>query len=414
MLREPRTRSSTTLPFGPTRQKRAGSGFPERRLRVPPRRRAVDTPPPVGYPAPRRATLTLALLLVTACVWIPRTEHEAQLAGLTAACEPAIAYADSDGDGFGAIGDPLLACIADGYVQETGDCDDDAADVHPEAVETCDGRDEDCDGEVDQGASAGTYYGDSDGDGYGDSADPEVACVRPAGAADDAGDCDDDDPFVYPGAADLCDGTDTDCDGGIDEDAAFAVYYEDEDADGYGDATTAVETCEAIVSFVGTAGDCDDTDETVNAGGTEVCNSLDDDCDGQTDDDDPDLDETTMWFPDADGDGYGAEGVAPIGPYCLQPEGYADFPGDCDDADPAINVAADEVCNDGVDDNCNRTADDDDPTLESASLLTWFTDADGDGVGDAGASTVACAAPAGYVDVSGDCDDNDAALTTGC
>lgn len=100
----------------------------------------------------------------------------------------------------------------DGYCES--DCDDADAAIHPDAVETCDGVDEDCDGSVDEGAGP-TWYIDSDGDGYGGEA--VVSCEAPDAYADNGADCDDTDETVYPGAEELSDGQDNDCDDKIDE-----------------------------------------------------------------------------------------------------------------------------------------------------------------------------------------------------
>ncbi|MCK6528594.1 hypothetical protein L6R50_13900 [Myxococcota bacterium] len=105
---------------------------------------------------------------------------------------------DGDGDGF-----------VDGV-----DCDDADAGVFPGADEVCDGADQDCDGIVDEEPlDGGTWYQDGDGDGYGDAASPVVACSPPVGMVADATDCDDILATVHPGATDVCNGIDDDCDG---------------------------------------------------------------------------------------------------------------------------------------------------------------------------------------------------------
>lgn len=113
--------------------------------------------------------------------------------------------ADADGDGFDAAG------------HGGEDCQDDDAAVFPGSAETCNGEDDDCDGHVDEvPASAGGWYLDGDGDGYGDAASPLEACVGGPGVVSDASDCDDSDAGVNPDAAEVCgDGTDNDCDGAL-------------------------------------------------------------------------------------------------------------------------------------------------------------------------------------------------------
>jgi hypothetical protein len=98
------------------------------------------------------------------------------------------------------------------------DCDEAAADTYPGAEETCDDRDQDCDGEVDEGATdAPTWFRDVDGDGVGDADHNQTSCLGPEGFVSGAGDCADDDVDIGPGVAELCDGIDQNCDGAIDE-----------------------------------------------------------------------------------------------------------------------------------------------------------------------------------------------------
>jgi hypothetical protein len=94
------------------------------------------------------------------------------------------------------------------------DCDDTNADVHPGAVEVCDGIDNDCDGGVDGVGAIGTVvnYPDGDGDGFGDGDAPVLACELLADHVEVGGDCDDTNELVNPAERELCDGIDNDCD----------------------------------------------------------------------------------------------------------------------------------------------------------------------------------------------------------
>ena len=129
----------------------------------------------------------------------------------------------------------LLACAStlgdgdgDGFSAALGDCDDDNPAVHPDALEICNGLDDDCDGAIDQGASdAGEWWVDLDGDGYGGHR--VLACDAPEGNVTEGDDCDDTDPTVHPGAEDPADGVDRDCDGDID--APVATIDEPEDGE---------------------------------------------------------------------------------------------------------------------------------------------------------------------------------------
>jgi len=93
-------------------------------------------------------------------------------------------FPDSDSDGFGYTSYSVVSCEGtDGYVEDGSDCDDNDAAVHPEADEYCNGKDDDCDGDVDEETAldASTWYADTDGDGYGDGSASIVDCEQPAG-----------------------------------------------------------------------------------------------------------------------------------------------------------------------------------------------------------------------------------------
>jgi hypothetical protein len=107
----------------------------------------------------------------------------------------------------------------DGFGQGQGDCDDNNPNIHPDAEEVCDGVDNNCNNEIDEGVLP-RWYLDSDGDSFGN---PSLlvsieACQRPAGFVDNPDDCDDAAPMINPNAQELCDGINNDCDGEIDED----------------------------------------------------------------------------------------------------------------------------------------------------------------------------------------------------
>ena len=298
-------------------------------------------------------------------------------------------HADFDGDGWC----QQAPCADDGV--GAGDCDDTDASVHPEAAEACDGLDGDCDGAVPDdeldgdtdgwvgcdawtGSDAAVLGGgdcddgdaaltpaDVDGDGWsscdGDCADDDATQV-PAdedgdGVTDCNGDCDDSDPLRTPGAAEVCDGIDNDCDEQVPAD----------ELDGDGDGARGCE------------GDCDDDEASLHPF------DLDGDgfstCDGDCDDADDRLSPA-----DADGDGVDT------------------CDGDCDDAEPTTLPGGVEVC-DGVDNDCANGVDD------GLSFTDWWLDLDQDGFG-AGAAVSACSQPAGHVDNDEDCDDGSWLLNT--
>ncbi len=302
-------------------------------------------------------------------------------------CDGSTGYADADGDGF-------AACE---------DCNDADATVNPEAEELCDGRDNNCDGTVDEDAAvdATTWYADADGDGYGDPEATAAACSQPSGyvSATYATDCDDSDPDISPVDPEYCDGVDNDCDGDIDE-GVTSTFYADSDGDGYGDAATTGEACDASSGWVADDTDCDDSDAAVNPAATELCNGVDDDCDGLLDE--ADAADALTWYRDADGDGYGNAAASTVS--CEEPTGFTDDATDCDDGDDDIHPGADELC-DGLDQDCDGDIDE-----EAVDADTWYADADSDGYGDAGSTTEACSQPTGYLADDTDCDDGDAAV----
>ncbi|MCB9338945.1 MAG: hypothetical protein H6577_12520 [Lewinellaceae bacterium] len=180
---------------------------------------------------------------------------------------------DDDNDGYG------LAC----------ECDDTDANINPGATEACDGLDNNCNGQIDEGLLA-DFYPDADGDGFGDaSAAPLQECAAPPGFVDNNGDCNDNEVSVNPSATETCDGQDNNCDGQVDEGLTFLDYYPDVDMDGFGDAnTTATNACVQPPGTVDNNGDCDDSLATVNPNAVEdATDGIDNDCDGIVDNGSP-------------------------------------------------------------------------------------------------------------------------------
>lgn len=138
---------------------------------------------------------------------------------------PVTWYADADMDTYGDATTTALACDApSGYVADATDCDDDNSAVNPAATEVCNGLDDDCNASIDEGLLFTTSYADVDMDTYGDAGNTTTACDGvPAGYVTDDTDCDDSESSVYPGAVEVCDGLDNDCDGEYDEGTATAA-----------------------------------------------------------------------------------------------------------------------------------------------------------------------------------------------
>ena len=271
-----------------------------------------------------------------------------------------------------------------------GSCDNDGDGVDSSAS-ACGGLD--CDDNDASVLGPSTWYSDADDDGFGGTSTTS-SCSQPSGYVATSTDCDDADDTVYPGAPELCDGLDNDCDGTVDE-GGGVTWYEDADGDGYGDSGSTSLSCSAPRGFVADDTDCDDGDSAVNPGADEECNGIDDDCDGTTDEDDA-IDATT-WYLDADGDGEGDANVTDTA--CDVPSGYVSNADDCYDDDAAVSTSGTESA-DGVDQDCDGTVDEG---------TTWYDD-DGDGVTEDGGDcddTAGDVSPMGTETCDGEDDDCD-------
>jgi hypothetical protein len=264
-------------------------------------------------------------------------------------------YWDGDSDSWGNPAGPTTTVPQSGYVANAGDCDDTNGAINPGATEICNGIDDNCDGNIDEGCA--TYYQDSDGDTYGNAAVSQVATSQPAGYVTDSSDCDDTNGAINPGATEICNGIDDNCDGTVDE--GCATYYQDSDGDTYGNAAVSQVATSQPAGYVTDSSDCDDTDANVNPGATEICNGIDDNCDGTVDEG------CVTYYQDSDGDTYGNAAVSQVA--TSQPAGYVANANDCDDTDANVNPGATEICN-GIDDNCDGNIDE--------GCVTYYRDAD--------------------------------------
>ncbi len=298
----------------------------------------------------------------------------------------------------------------DGISATEGDCDDTISSINPMATDIAgDDIDQNCDG-VD-----GT---DFDGDG--------VASVVSGG---------------------------TDCDDANSAITGNSTYWLDEDRDTFGSSLEPVEACGAPFGYVDNNLDCNDSNADISPAAQEVCDQIDNNCNGLVDNDES-AELGTTWYADGDGDGYGNTHIEDVA--CSAPSGFVGDSSDCNDSDEAYNPGAiEDDCSDPNDYNCDGsvgfadadndgfpactdcndadalsthlaedadcdsvvTADDCDDTTASLGALTQDGDCDGyvssEDCDDADASStvVATDADCDGIPTNADCDDNDPSST---
>jgi large repetitive protein len=363
-------------------------------------------------------------------------------------------YGDEDADGYGTAFFYIPHCnlTLAGHVRNNFDCDDsdanvgdcleqgsgdadgdgslDAADcndtnpaINPSATELCNGVDDNCNNDIDEGVVKPNYYTDGDGDGFGagtatpsctaisgkvtnaldcNDSNPSIGDCNSVIDADGDGsptgvDCNDNNAAIKPGATEICNNVDDDCDSQTDEGLTMTNYYLDTDGDSYG-AGAATSSCQPIAGSVTNATDCNNNNAAIKPGATEVCNNIDDDCANGADNGLT----FTNYYIDTDSDGYGA-GAATSS--CQPIAGSVTNATDCNNNNAAIKPGATEVCN-NIDDDCANGAD------NGLTFTNYYIDTDSDGYG-AGAATSSCQPIAGSVTNATDCNNNNAAIKPG-
>jgi uncharacterized repeat protein (TIGR03803 family) len=273
------------------------------------------------------------------------------------ACTGPVWYRDADGDGFGNSSDSThYPTKQNGWVSNKLDCND--KNKVKGGPEVCDGIDNDCDGVIDNGLTERTFYSDYDGDGYGSEKRTITTCAAPPRYVAVGGDCNDDNANVHPGAPELCDGRDNDCNGEIDDGLTLKPFYWDADKDGYG-FFRPVYACAAPPGYIAQGGDCNDNNYAIHPGAEEQCNGIDEDCDGIIDNGFA----QKRYYKDQDGDGWGSNSNLMAG---CAPLGYVEKSDDCNDNNPGVHPEAIEVSGNGVDENCNGQVDE--PTTTVVTL----------------------------------------------
>ncbi len=239
----------------------------------------------------------------------------------------------------------------DGYFTDV-DCNDGDNTINPDAVEICDGIDNDCNGLIDDGLVEYPYYADMDMDGFGDPNNMIMNCstTAPMGYADNNGDCDDTNPNINPDSPEICDNIDNNCNGEYNDGLTTYTYYLDSDNDGFGDNAMPVDTCitNPPLGYVDNNLDCNDTDENINPNAIEVCDGIDSNCNGEYNDGV----EHFTYYRDMDDDGYGDALMSIDTCITSPPMGFVDNDLDCNDNDENINPVADDIPDNGIDEDC--------------------------------------------------------------
>lgn len=257
-----------------------------------------------------------------------------------------IYFIDEDGDGYGNRDKAMEACKEpNGYVRDSSDCNDRDPAERPGQF----------------------WYADIDDDGFSSGTTNRASCERPhhyrmiSELTSSARDCNDGNASIYPGATEVCNALDDNCNSQVDE-GVLQTYYRDGDDDGFGNAKDLIQSCEAPLGYVIDNTDCDDSDFTERPGQT--------------------------WFYDSDRDGYGSAQRAINA--CERPSGYVIDSYDCNDSDPAERPGQ-----------------------------TWYADADGDGYTDGLTNTTECSRPLHYrtaselISEARDCDDMNSSIYPG-
>jgi FG-GAP repeat/Putative metal-binding motif len=307
-------------------------------------------------------------------------------------------YEDSDGDGFGAIaGTPVLDCVppVGQWVTDHTDCDDANLDINPNAQELCStvGVDDNCNGEVDEeGASDAPFWAkDSDHDKYVDVFEPlKQTCASPG-----PGYINNNDILGYE-----CPEPDSDTDTNTHENALEVCDTKDNNCNGEVDDGDA-GTWYVDVDHDGYGSDGEFFPYTAPCGAAPKPGYVNnkDDCNDR----DGTVNPKTKWYVDNDGDGIGTS-TLPYVQSCAKPAGpYVRRGDDCNDSDNTVSPILAEVCEPEEqpqkDNNCNGNPND------TLAAITWFKDADHDGEGSPVILGRFCGKPADSSKITGDCDD---------
>ncbi len=235
-------------------------------------------------------------------------------------------YADADGDSYGNPNVSVFTCFAPlNYVSDNTDCNDANAAINPTTI----------------------WNMDMDGDGFGGTGMTTTGCTQPLGYVINATDCDDMTAAINPSATELYDQLDNNCNGQVDEGFTLSTYYLDNDGDGFGGTTSVVWVAPPSAGYILIGGDCDDNNNAIFPTAVEICDNIDNNCNGQVDENLTFL----TYYQDLDSDGYGNVLIHQTA--CSAVIGYVLDSTDCNDNNAGIHPGALDIPINGIDEDCS-------------------------------------------------------------
>ncbi len=181
---------------------------------------------------------------------------------------------------------------------------------------------------------------------------------------------------------------------------ALNTFYADTDSDGFGDLLNDTLSCDMPIGFVNDSTDCNDANNLIYPTAEDICNTIDDNCNGVFDEDAI----FTTWYLDFDADAFGD--ILNDSISCFDLIGYVINNTDCNDFNAAINPDAIEIC-DYLDNDCNFIIDD------NITYLLSYLDFDNDAFGNPDIDSLSCTLPEGFVFNNTDCDDTNPEIYPG-
>lgn len=243
--------------------------------------------------------------------------------------------------------------------------------------------------EFESTATSRVWYRDRDADKYGSANLSQLGTVQPSGFVANNLDCNDSNSRIFPGAQEMHDGLDNNCDDRIDEGFTATRYYIDQDGDTYGSSASSIDAFEPVDGYVKNDSDCNDSNSNIFPGAQEAYDSIDNDCNGV-------IDEgfvLKQYYRDADNDNFGdaADSVQAV----AAPSGYVS--NGSDNCPAVYNPAQSDSDSDGIGNACDSV---DDTVSTDGCSMTAEEQTMLDAVNAARAQTRECGSKGTYPAVS--------------